>query len=201
MSAKTLAFALVILLSACSGAERICDPGATQECVCPGGASGAQSCAEDGVTWLACECVPARTASDPAATQARASAELERALGMATQRHPAGEPDIGMGLGELSAALEDALAASAMAEGATLCEQAFNGAAAMIEAMQKQMGDRGTMPDRTNFMNACNQLPTNAQQCMVPAYAMEHMQECQQILQTPEVQRMRELMRAGANMR
>ena len=143
-----------------------------------------------------------------------AAAELEAALNMAADEatmaaeaaEAAGEAGeaagaAGMGLGELGAALGQALEASAMAEGGTPCEQAYNGALAMVQALQKQMGQgEGNMPDRDTFMNACNQLPEQAQQCMVPAYAMGHMQECQEVQQSPEVQRVRELMRGGANM-
>ena len=141
-----------------------------------------------------------------------AAAELEAALNMAadeaTEAAEAAETDqaaaaaeAGMGLGELGAALGQALEASAMAEGGTPCEQAYNGAMAMVAALQKQMGEgQGNMPDRSTFMDACNQLPEAAQQCMVPAYAMSHMQECQEIQQSPEVQRVRELMRGNANM-
>lgn len=37
-------------------ASRICDPGATQACVCASGENGAQSCAEDGSRWEGCVC-------------------------------------------------------------------------------------------------------------------------------------------------
>lgn len=139
-----------------------------------------------------------------------AAAELEAALNMAADEatmamdeaadEAAGEA-ANMGLGDLGNALGQALEASAMAEGGTPCEQAYNGAMAMVQALQKQMGEgQGNMPDRETFMGACNQLPEEAQQCMVPAYAMGHMQECQAIQQSPEVQRVRELMRGSANM-
>lgn len=131
-----------------------------------------------------------------AADEANMAADEAEAAGQAGEAAAAG-----MGLGELGAALGQALEASAMAEGGTPCEQAYNGALAMVQALQKQMGQgEGNMPDRDTFIEACNQLPENAQQCMVPAYAMQHMQECQEVQQSPEVQRVRELMRAGANM-
>lgn len=40
-----------------AGAQRICDPGATQRCVCADG-MGVQSCADDGERWDACTCGP-----------------------------------------------------------------------------------------------------------------------------------------------
>ena len=50
--------ALMIVAVACDSAdvaERICDPGATQACICPS-AEGAQSCNEDGSGWETCVC-------------------------------------------------------------------------------------------------------------------------------------------------
>ena len=41
------------------GLGKVCDPGVTQECSCPGAAQGAQSCAEDGAGWEPCDCPPA----------------------------------------------------------------------------------------------------------------------------------------------
>jgi len=45
---------------ACGGGEdfsaRTCVPGVTQECLCPGGASGAQACRGDGSGYDACQC-------------------------------------------------------------------------------------------------------------------------------------------------
>jgi hypothetical protein len=37
---------------------RVCDPGATQVCVCPGGATGAQVCEKDGMSWGVCNGCP-----------------------------------------------------------------------------------------------------------------------------------------------
>jgi len=52
------AVAAALLLSAPSCA-RICDPGETQTCFCPGGTTSAQVCAEDGEGWQTCPCGPA----------------------------------------------------------------------------------------------------------------------------------------------
>ena len=38
------------------GSGSPCSPGATQACVCAGGAAGGQACAADGSRWLACDC-------------------------------------------------------------------------------------------------------------------------------------------------
>lgn len=65
----------LITVAGCSGADRVCDPGATQECVCPGGGSGAQTCGGDGMSWLGCECV----AQTPHAAAENATRIAERA--------------------------------------------------------------------------------------------------------------------------
>jgi hypothetical protein len=62
----TASFRLALVLLAlvplsCSDDEEsmVCDPGATQPCACPGGATGAQECAEDGMSWGVCYGCPA----------------------------------------------------------------------------------------------------------------------------------------------
>lgn len=52
-------------LGACSSPARVCEPGATQACVCPGAASGAQACADDGQRWEACRCDAPATPPPP----------------------------------------------------------------------------------------------------------------------------------------
>lgn len=55
---------LFLVLTACGSADdskdlfgsRVCVPGATQECACPGGAKGAQACNDDGSGFAACDC-------------------------------------------------------------------------------------------------------------------------------------------------
>jgi len=49
----------------CTPAQpRVCDPGATQKCVCADGHNGAQNCAIEGTTWSACRC----TSEEPVGT-------------------------------------------------------------------------------------------------------------------------------------
>lgn len=52
--------------------ERVCDPGATQECLCVGGGRGVQSCADNGDRWERCECSTGQAprVCAPGATQA-----------------------------------------------------------------------------------------------------------------------------------
>lgn len=40
----------------CEPADRICDPGETQSCLCPTGDLGSQSCSDDGSRWRGCSC-------------------------------------------------------------------------------------------------------------------------------------------------
>jgi hypothetical protein len=58
-----------------SGSSRICEPGATQRCVCPVG-DGAQTCAADGTRWGTCECTGADADADvPAEADTAADAD------------------------------------------------------------------------------------------------------------------------------
>lgn len=53
---------LLLSVAACDGScgegpvDQVCDPGATQACVCAGGASGGQVCNADGTAWESCQC-------------------------------------------------------------------------------------------------------------------------------------------------
>lgn len=138
---------------------------------------------------------------DQAAAEAAAEA-TEAAAGEAEAAGAAGAAGASamQGLEQLGEALGAALQAGAQAQGGTPCEQSWNGAMAMLEALHKQLGagNEANMPNREAFMEACNQLPEEAQQCMVPTYAMQHMEECQRVQNDPQVQRIREMMRAGA---
>jgi len=47
---------ILVGLLGCPNEGTICDPGETQPCVCAGGESGGQECADDGQNWGACDC-------------------------------------------------------------------------------------------------------------------------------------------------
>lgn len=72
-------FTLLLMFAAaglgCS-TTRVCAPGATQACVCPSAAHGAQSCAADGSHWEQCTCTGGASApaTSPAAPQVVANA-------------------------------------------------------------------------------------------------------------------------------
>ncbi len=99
-------------------------------------------------------------------------------------------------MAQAGAALGAALQAAAEGAGegdGTLCEQAYNGAKSMIEAMAAQTGREINLPPETEFLPLCNELPEDAQQCMVPSYGMAH-PECGEIMQREDVQRVRAAM-------
>jgi type VI protein secretion system component VasK len=110
---------------------------------------------------------------------------------------PAGE-QAAQGLQQLGAALGEALQAAGMAQGGEPCEVAYNGMTAMIAALQKSApnGMTNPVPSRDQYMAACRQLPEDAQQCSVPAYAMANMETCQAVMQRPEVRAKIEELRA-----
>lgn len=66
------AVAALAAVPACGGS--VCVPGATQACVCPPTAAGAQTCADDGSHWLQCVCAPvgAPAGAPPPSTTAEA---------------------------------------------------------------------------------------------------------------------------------
>ncbi len=162
---------------------------------CGGNEEEAESAANDLAASL-------QAAADNAATAAAneaAAANTEAATNAAEAA--TGANQAGEGLAALGQALGAAVAAGeAGAEGGSNCEQAYSGAQAMMAALTKQLGEGSGqgMPDRDTFLEACNQLPENAQQCMVPAYAMANMETCRAMQNDPEVQRIRALMRPQA---
>jgi hypothetical protein len=139
-----------------------------------------------------------------AAEQAAAEANMAAAEANTAAAEGAAAANPGQGLEELGAALGAALEAAGMAEGGEPCEQAYNAMTAMVAALQKNMpagGMQQPVPTRDQYLTACRQLPADAQQCSVPAYAMQNMETCQTIMQRPEVQQkmneLRALVQAG----
>lgn len=49
--------------------DRVCDPGATQQCFCVGGAGGVQVCEDSGMRWGACRCTSPSGQSEPVEEQ------------------------------------------------------------------------------------------------------------------------------------
>jgi len=87
---------------------------------------------------------------------------------------------------EAAEEVEEATDEPAAAEGdGSTCEQAYAGIMQMVAAMKKQLGGgTGEVEEdeakRAEFMEKCNGLPPEVQQCLVMSYAMEHQQECEQ---------------------
>lgn len=129
-------------------------------------------------------------AAGEAAEGAEAAAEgTEAAAEGAAEGAAAGAQNMQEGL----AALGQAMAAAQGAEGDSHCEQAYNGAMAMVAALQKQGGGapNANIPSEESFLEGCNALPEQAQQCMTMSYAMANQETCSAVMQTPEVQAFR----------
>lgn len=150
---------------------------------------------------------PAVPATDPAAVPAPSPGATPVAP---TPGGPAGNmppPEFAQGaegLAAIGAALQEA--ANAQAAGGTSCEQAYNGAAAMVRVMHEQMGDQvpAQLPSRPEFLAACATLPEEMQRCLIVSYAMSHGQECQQAQQRVDpaiMRRVDELMRKSRPVR
>ncbi len=117
------------------------------------------------------------TAEAPAEAPAEEAAEA-----------PAEAPAAPEGLGELAAALNQAVEAAQNAEGGTPCEQGYS----TIAGMMTQFGQ--TPPERDAFISGCNELPEPAQRCMSMNYAMEHQEECNGLRDDPAVVAFKESM-------
>ena len=94
-------------------------------------------------------------------------------------------------------ALGQALEAAQNAEGGSPCETAYNSIMAMVQAMSKNGGNTPELPSKEEYVAACSELPEATQQCMSPAYAMQHQEDCAAAMQSPEVAALRERFRPG----
>ena len=66
LSRAVLITCAVVLLTACDGPKRVCEPGRQTSCPCKGEGKGTQACAEDGSRWEACDCGGPSTAGSSA---------------------------------------------------------------------------------------------------------------------------------------
>ncbi|MBX3248152.1 MAG: hypothetical protein KF901_13315 [Myxococcales bacterium] len=70
-------------------------------------------------------------------------------------------------------------AAEAAAVGASLCDAAYDAVAAMAAEVRAREPDAvHPMPPRGLFVHACEQLPTAAQECLLPNHAVAHREAC-----------------------
>ncbi|MFK8004544.1 MAG: hypothetical protein AB8H86_33560 [Polyangiales bacterium] len=89
------------------------------------------------------------------------------------------------------------IAAAQNTGGGTYCEQAYNGAMAMVAALSQQSGQApsANIPSRSSFLSGCNGLSVQAQRCMTMSYAMANQATCSTVMQSAEVQAFRNQMR------
>ncbi|MFK8004299.1 MAG: hypothetical protein AB8H86_32335 [Polyangiales bacterium] len=135
----------------------------------------------------------AAAAGEAVEAAAEAAAEGEAAAEPAAEAAAEGPQNMQEGL----AALGEAMAAAQGAEGDSHCEQAYNGAMAMVAALSQQGGNAppANIPSEDSFLEGCNALPEQAQQCMTMSYAMANQEVCSTVMQSPEVQAFRAQMR------
>ena len=84
---------------------------------------------------------------------------------------------------ELEDLTETLRAASTAAEtyesGSTICEAAHASIVAMMEAVAERYPDQvRDRPAKGAFVQACEQLPEEAQECLLPRHAMAHTEDC-----------------------
>lgn len=129
-------------------------------------------------------CGPSEEEAAEAEAEAEALAEsLGAAMDEAAEEATAAAENAEEAAEEAEEAAEGAEPA-AEGEGST-CEQAYAGIMQMVAAMKKQLGGGDGAPEedeekRAEFMEKCNELPPEVQQCLVMSYAMEHQEECEQ---------------------
>lgn len=89
--------------------------------------------------------------------------------------------DLEVPIAEDLATIEAALAAAQSAEtGASMCDAAYDALAAMAEEVRARDPEAvHRMPPRGSFLEACRRLPLDAQECLLPTFAVAHRSECQ----------------------
>ncbi len=100
-----------------------------------------------------------------------------------------------LGEEELEMALDRAIAAAVAVDGDSPCERSYNAMVAMRDSLVADLGEAAAqdLPSRRRFIEACEQLPEEAQRCMDVAYAMDNPAECQRIMDEVPPERRRAL--------
>lgn len=111
-------------------------------------------------------------------------------------------PDLVDPVAEDLATVEAALAAAEAAEtGASVCDAAFQAIAAMAEEVRARDPEAvNPTPPRGSFLHACERLPRDVQQCLLPTYAVGHREECTRATEAAPVadrQRLERLLAGG----
>ncbi len=85
---------------------------------------------------------------------------------------------------QVGTAIEGAIAAAAAipANGDSRCVLAYRSLEAMLTRLQRDLPNAPSrqLPPRDRFVEVCNEMPAELQQCLVISYAVEHQAECQQ---------------------
>jgi hypothetical protein len=86
-------------------------------------------------------------------------------------------------LAELQETLGNArTAAETYESGSTICEAAHASLAAMMAAVAERYPDQvADVPPKGAFVQACEQLPEEAQECLLPRHVMSHQEDCRAI--------------------
>lgn len=86
-------------------------------------------------------------------------------------------------LAELQETLGEArTAAETYESGSTICEAAHASLAAMMAAVAERYPDQvAEVPPKGAFVQACERLPEEAQECLLPRHVMAHQDDCRAI--------------------
>ncbi len=86
-------------------------------------------------------------------------------------------------LAELQETLGEArTAAETYESGSTICEAAHASLAAMMAAVAERYPDQvADVPPKGAFVQACERLPEEAQECLLPRHVMAHQDDCRAI--------------------
>lgn len=95
-------------------------------------------------------------------------------------RRTSGAADSEPGNKAIDYGLAPVLSAYQAAQGATPCETAYNACLALDLASRQRNAPTPwtTLPDRATFLQRCNALPSQDQQCLQPRYAAAHHDPC-----------------------
>ena len=150
-----------------------------------------------GFAFLCLACGPEAegvAAREPANEAQRAESEHETESEAAETDDPPTPEELEAAAMDLEETVVDAIEAATRAEtGSTYCESAFEGIAAMIARVAAQYpDDTRPVPPQRAFMAVCERLSQEAQQCLVPSYAAEHVAQCSVVAEAiPEEDRRR----------
>jgi len=76
-----------------------------------------------------------------------------------------------------------ATAAEEAAHGTDECESAHNQLVAMLETVERELGEQVHKPERAEFLAICREMPADARRCIVPTTAMANQDACSAALE------------------